>query len=409
MVDMDSRALFSVDHSITWALSGIFYAFQMALRVMPVVMLDYLAQKVGFNAGELGLLAGIYYIGYCIAHIPIGIALDYMQPRYIIAACVLLCVEGLYLTGAATSSFEIFFARFLIGIGSAGGILGAIKVTQDYYKHIFGVMLGFTISIGIVGAYYGAEPIRHLLQELSYEQAIQGLVLFGIMLAASIFAFYAQRHDIGQNTISMWKSLTIAIQHKQLWRIGIFAGLMVGPIEGFADLWGSNYLSQIHLLSSKQAGFAITLIFIGLGIGSPLFGYLNKYIDSTSRIIAYLGILMLLCLGILFGFDQLSKNVVYAICFMIGLLSSYQILAFIMLSNNLLNGGFMISMALLNMVIMLFGFIYHSIIGFVLDTFFISSTVDALVYGADAYQAAFSVIVAGVAIGVVGFWRVKEK
>ena len=57
------------------------------------------------------------------------------------------------------------------------------------------------------------------------------------------------------------------------------------------------------------------------------------------------------------------------------------------------------------MIIMIFGFIYHSLIGFILDTFFISSTTDSLVYSADAYQAAFSVIVVGIVVGVVGFWR----
>ena len=401
------HTLSAIDPSITWILSSVFYAFQMALRVMPVIMLDLLAQKVGFNATELGLLAGVYYIGYCLAHVPIGIALDYLQPRYVISACILLCVEGLYLSGSAESSFDIFFARFLIGFGSAGGILGSIKVIEDYYKHLFGIMLGFTISIGILGAYYGAEPIRHLLQELSYEQAIQGLVLFGIMLAASIFAFYGKKHNIGQNPNSMWESLKRAAKHKQLWLIGISAGLMVGPLEGFADLWGSNYLAQIHHLSSKEGGFAITLIFIGVGVGSPLFGYLSKYVDSTSRIIAYLGILMTLLLCALFGMEKLSRDVIYMICFMIGLISSYQILAFVMLGNSQLTGDFSISMALLNMVIMIFGFVYHGLIGFILDTFFISSTTDALVYGADAYQAAFSVVIAGVVLGSIGFWKMK--
>ena len=107
---MNSNIL-QTSHFITWILTSTFYAFQMILRVMPVIMLDYLARKVGLNASQLGLLAGVYYIGYCIAHIPIGIMLDRLQPRCIIAGCILICVAGLYLTSFATSTFEIFFAR----------------------------------------------------------------------------------------------------------------------------------------------------------------------------------------------------------------------------------------------------------------------------------------------------------
>lgn len=395
-------------HLITWILTSTFYAFQMVLRVMPVIMLDYLARKVGLNATQLGLLAGIYYIGYCIAHIPIGIMLDKFQPRYIISGCMLICVAGLYLTSFATSTFEIFFARFLIGIGSAAGILGSIKVISDFYRNIFGIMLGFSILIGICGAYYGAEPVRMMLTHLSYEQVIEGLILFGIMLAASIFAFYSRTVTSAEKSPIM-DNLKLAIKNHKIWYIGICAGLMVGPLEGFADLWGSNYLIQIHNITSSQGTFSVSLIFIGLGIGCPLFGYLSNHIDSSTRMISYLGFLMLVTLVILFGLGSLSASIIYVLCFIIGLLSAYQILAFTVINKLVTATNISISMALLNMIIMIFGFIYHSLIGFILDTFFISSTTDALVYGVDAYQTAFSVLLVGTVIGAIGFWRLEVE
>ena len=400
---MNSNIL-QINRPITWILTSIFYAFQMVLRVMPLIMLDYLARKVGLNAGQLGLLAGVYYIGYCIAHIPIGIMLDRFQPRFIISGCVLICVAGLYLTSFATSTFEIFFARFLIGIGSAGGILGSIKVISDFYRNIFGIMLGLTILIGICGAYYGAEPIRIMLTHLSYEQVIEGLILFGIMLAASIFAFYS-RKAIPTEKSHIIESLKLIMGNQKIWYIRICAGLMVGPIEGFADFWGSNYLVQIHNITSSQATLSISLIFIGLGIGCPLFGYLSNYMDSSTMIMSYLGVLMVAALLILFCVGSLSVSVIYILCFVIGILSAYQILAFTFINKLVGAQNISISIALLNMIIMIFGFIYHSLIGFILDTFFISSTTDSLVYSADAYQAAFSVIVVGIVVGVVGFWR----
>ena len=395
------------NHFITWVLASTFYAFQMIMRVMPVIMLDYLAHKVGFNAAQLGLLAGIYYLGYCAAHIPIGLLLDRLQPRYIIAGCLMICVGGLYIKMHGNSTFEVFLARFLIGFGSAAGILGSIKVICDFYRPVFGIMIGLTISIGVLGAYYGAEPIRILLTSLSYEQVIEGLILFGIMLAASIVAFYA-RTATAIETNPMLVTLANAFRNKKLLYIGLCSGLMVGPLEGFADFWGGNYLVQIHNINKMESTYAISLIFIGLGIGCPIFGYLSKHIDSNTRVMSYLGIFMLITLSILFGMSELNLSTVYVLCCLIGVFSSYQILSFIEVQKIESAMHISISMALLNMMIMLFGFIYHGLIGFILDTFFISSTTDALVYGADAYQAAFSVILVGIAIGAVGFWRMKE-
>lgn len=399
--------ILQVNHFITWVLTSVFYAFQMTLRVLPVIMLDYLSKQVGLSASELGLLAGIYYIGYCAAHIPLGIMLSHIHPRYVISGCIMLCVAALYLKLFATTSFEIFFARFLIGIGSAAGILGSIKVISDFYRNIFGVMLGFTILVGICGSYYADEPIRIMLHNLSYEQVIQGLILFGIMLAASIFAFYSRKTSVAVKQPIM-DGLKLAIHNPRIWQIGICAGLMIGPIEGFADLWGRNYLIQIHNINAAEAAFSISLIFIGLGIGCPLFGYFSNYLKSSTKMMSYLGILMFAMMLILLHIEQLSGSVIYILCFAIGILSSYQILAFTTINKIVTETHLSISMALLNMIIMLFGFIYHSLIGFILGTFFVSSTLDEFVYGADAYQVAFSVILFGIAAGVVGFWRMKE-
>jgi len=374
---------------------------------MPVIMLDYLARTVGLNASQLGLLAGIYYIGYCIAHIPIGVMLDQLHPRYVISGCMLICIAGLYLTSFATSTFEIFFARFLIGAGSAAGILGSIKVITDFYNNIFGIMLGCTVLIGICGAYYGAEPLRIMLAYLSYDQVIEGLILFGIMLSASIFAFYSRQVTTVKKSPIML-SLKLAVQNSKIWHIGICAGLMVGPLEGFADLWGGNYLIQIRNLTSMQGTFSISLIFIGLGVGCLVMGYLSNRIDSSTRMMSYLGILMLITLIMLLHLESLSTTIIYLLCFIIGLLSAYQILAFTTITRIVKDTNISISMALLNMIIMIFGFIYHSLIGYILDTFFISSTTDSLVYGADAYQAAFSVVVVGMIIGAIGFWQAED-
>jgi MFS family permease len=396
-----------INHLITWILASTFYAFQMTLRVIPVLMLYHLTYKVGFNASQLGLLTGIYYIGYCIAHIPIGLMLDRVQPRYIIAGCLLICVAGLYIKMFASSTFDIFLARFLIGFGSAAGILGSVKVVCDFYRPTFGIMLGLTISIGILGAYYGAEPIRMLLASLSYEQVIEGLILFGIMLAASIVAFYG-RSVTTTETSPMLTTLRNAFKNKKLLYIGLCTGLMVGPLEGFADLWGMNYLVQIHHLTATEATYSISLIFIGLGIGCPTFGYLSNRIDSYTKVIAYIGILMLITITTLFYASGLNLSMIYIACFVIGVLSSYQILSFVIVQKMESATNISISIALLNMMIMVFGFIYHSLIGFILDTFFISSTVNTLIYGVDAYQAAFSVILVGIIIGAVGFWRIKD-
>jgi predicted MFS family arabinose efflux permease len=392
---------------ITWLLSSVFYAFQMTLRVLPVVMIDFLSRRVGFNAGELGLLAGIYYIGYSMAHIPIGICLDNYSSRYTIFVCILLCVLGLYLTAFAEDLWEIFISRFIIGVGSVGGILGAAKLVVDFYPKNYGLMLGLTVTIGVCGAYYGAQPIRQMLVSLSPEQVMQGLGLFGIILAASIWALYVTKpKESTSKKLSVKDTLKFAMKNRNFWIMGLCGGLMVGPLEGFADLWGIKYLTQIHGLSYSEAAFGITLIFIGLGIGTPILGFITKNITDLRKVIICSGIALLILLLTLFSGLELEGWVIYIICLFIGIFSAYQIVVFT-LATNLATAEIMsVATAIVNMTIMIFGFIYHAAIGYMLDIFFVSSDTNMLVYTNYAYQCSFAVILLGIILGVIGFYNI---
>jgi MFS family permease len=397
-------------NAITWLLSSVFYAFQMTLRVLPVVMIDFLSRRVGFNAGELGLLAGIYYVGYSMAHIPIGICLDNYSSRYTIFACILLCVLGLYLTAFAEGLWEIFISRFIIGVGSVAGILGAAKIVVDFYPKNYGLMLGLTVTIGVCGAYYGAQPIRGMLVSLSPEQVMQGLGLFGIILAASIWALYvAKPKNIGQEKKKLGIKATInfAMKNRNFWIMGFFGGLMVGPLEGFADLWGIKYLTQIHGLNNSEAAFSITLIFIGLGIGAPILGLITKIIIDLRKVIIFSGIMLLILLLVLFSGFELGAVLIYAICLFVGIFSAYQIIVFSLATNLATAEIVSAATAIVNMTIMIFGFIYHAVIGYILNIFFVSSGTDMLVYTNYAYQCSFAVILLGIILGIVGFYKMR--
>lgn len=399
-----------ISHAFTWLLTSTFYAFQMVLRIIPVLMIDVMINKAGLRASELGILAGIYYLGYCVAHIPIGLMLDRIYPGYIIAGSLLICVLGLHITSISTSTPALFIARFIIGFGSAGGILGAIKVICDFYDKNLGILLGFTVTIGICGSYYAAEPVRIMLQSLSYEQVLKGLILFGLVLAASILAFYTvsknTKHDI------KWEiALLETIKNKKIWYIGISAGLMTGPITGFADFWGIRFLTQIHHLTESEAAFCISLIFVGLGIGCPIAGYLSRYIQySNIKIVSFVGTVMLSAFMILLGIDKLSILVIRNICFILGFLSACQILSFTTIYKIVNTKNMGSSMALLNMLIMIFGLIYHAVIGFTLETFFIAlPSGDLMIYSAEEYRSAFAILLTGLGLGMFGFYTMKEE
>lgn len=78
-----------------WIIASIFYAYQYILRVMPSIMMNDITAQFHIDATVFGQFSGVYYLGYSLMHLPIGILLDRFGPRKIMTLCILLPVVGL--------------------------------------------------------------------------------------------------------------------------------------------------------------------------------------------------------------------------------------------------------------------------------------------------------------------------
>lgn len=81
----------SVSRSIAWVVwfvASLFYAYQYVLRVMPNIMMTDITQQFHIDTLVFGQFSGVYYIGYSLMHLPIGIMLDRFGPRKVMTGCI---------------------------------------------------------------------------------------------------------------------------------------------------------------------------------------------------------------------------------------------------------------------------------------------------------------------------------
>ena len=94
---------------IIWAVGAIFYAYQYILRVMPNIMMDDILNQFNIDRVTFGQFSGVYYIGYSLMHLPIGIMLDRFGPKRVMPICILLTIIGLL--PLIFSDFCLFFLK----------------------------------------------------------------------------------------------------------------------------------------------------------------------------------------------------------------------------------------------------------------------------------------------------------
>lgn len=384
-----------------WTIASVFYGYQYLLRVMPSIMLEDIMAQFDMGAAAFGQFSGIYYIGYSLLHLPVGIMLDRFGPRKMMSACILLTIIGMMPLLFATHWAFPILGRFLTGVGSSAAILGVFKIVRmTFAESRFTRMLSFSVTIGLLGAIYGGGPLSYMNETYGYQTVIMILSAAGAVLAALTYWLIPELESAPERTVL--SDIREVLSNRKVLGTCIFAGLMVGPVEGFADIWGPAFLKHVYGLEGTVATSLPSLIFIGMCFGGPLLSFIAEKAGYLATIIG--AALAMAFLFIAMETYHLSPGIVSFSFLVVGACSAYQILAIYKASTYVRGEVAGLTTAVANMIIMVFGYAFHSTIGGVVNAMGGPADASALLFG-------LSVIPAGLILASIGWtlMLVQEK
>ena len=363
-----------------WAVASIFYAYQYVLRVMPSIMLDDLMGQFHMDAAIFGQFSGVYYIGYVGMMLPLGVMLDKYGPRLL---PIIFTNHWIY----------PILGRFLIGVGSAAAILGAFKIIRiSFAEKYFTRMLSLSVSIGLLGAIYGGGPVSYLCQSVGYKDVVAIFAVLGVILAVATYFIVPDMKE--KHTSSVMADIKEVIGNARVICTCIFAGLMVGPLEGFADVWGALFLKQVYGFDSNISASLPSMMFMGMCFGSPV---LSLFAEKTNYLATIIGAGIIMAASFFVMLTGIVNLAVMGIMFIIvGVACAYQIIAIYKASTYVSDNVAGLTTAFTNMTIMFFGYIFHTAIGSTVHYMGGIGVNDALIYGV-------SIIPMALTIGSVGF------
>lgn len=356
---------------LMWVFPLFFFGFQFILRLFPGLVMPEIMEKFQVNATQYGLFASVYYFGYAGFQIPVAIFLDKIGAKITIFACIVLCSFASWLMTSTELWTVALVSRFLIGIGSAVGFLGVSKViSQNFPNRWYGRMVGLSFSFGLVGALYGGKPISMLNQQYSWESVLLYLAWVGFAVAIGVLFCVRSKQETLTTQPSLLKELKKIMTNKALIALALGNFLMVGALEGFADVWGVSYFVSTFSIEKSQAAGLTSLIFFGMLFGGPLLAYISEKFNAHYWVTALSGLGMAGLFFLLLIFKaQLPFWMVQGIMFMTGLLCCYQVIVFAIGAQLVQAASLSIAIAFLNCINMLGGSFFHSCIGGLMDLF----------------------------------------
>lgn len=355
------RALF------LWSLASIFFAFQFILRLSAGILREEITQKFAIDAASFGTLAGYYYLGYSGAQIPLGIMLDRLSFRFVTSFAIATAAIGTFAFVATDNWNILLFSRFLIGVGSGVAFLSVAKIIKSCFEEKYhSPMLGFSFSFGLIGAVFGATPMKYLFDQFGYDTVFNMLGVTGFLISIIILILGKLNNDEETSTAKeTLNSVVKLILNPKIILIGVSGGLMVGSLEGFADVWAIPFFNQSFGLSKTDSTTITSFVYMGMCFGGPVLTFAANILRSTNLTIFLTGILTIIIFAVLFYIPRHYFNFTISavLMFILGILCCYQVLVFIVTSKSVDQKSTGLAIAVINCINMSFGHFFHTIIG----------------------------------------------
>lgn len=387
---------------LVWFCLTTFYCYQYILRILPNIIMPNLIEKFSITNQDFGSFAGIYYIGYILAHIPVGILLGRFGGKTVLTLSVIVTTLGLIPLVYSDSWYFVVVGRFMTGAASSAAIVGALHIFRTRYPENFAITLGLMVSVSLITMVYASEPMAYLIDSFGIKTVVDGLLYLGLGLAALTFILMPKIQN-SEKSYDLKDDLKEVLLNPRLIFASLCSGLMVGPIEGFADAWGSAFMINVYAITKEEADPIVFASFLGMCFGSIVIPFVADKVKSDYGVTIFCALIMIICFGYILG-GSVPIQYLYSICFVIGIFSSYQVLMISKATTyvSLKKSG--TAAAVINMIAMSFGTFFHNAIGFSVDFYStkIVSSSDVMMHSKNSYIFGISVIPIAMIFAVVG-------
>lgn len=381
-------------------LAASFYLYEFILQVAPSVMAESMMKTFGVNGAGFGFISAFYFYAYAPTQLPAGVLFDRYGPRKLMTFAIILCALGSAFFASTDSVFTACIGRFLIGIGSAFSFIGVLVLLSRWFPpYYFAILAGVAQLMSSVGAMFGEMPLAYLIQCVGWRNASFILSAIGLVLAGFFWLYirdypHQQNQTIPEHYLrDEWKRLLAVCKHSYTWIVGSYAFAIWTPIAVFAALWGVPYLQEKFHISVVAASGLCSMIWIGIGVGSPLLGWFSDRIESRRLALIISAVLGLFATLVLLYLPGLTYGWAPLILFVLGLGAGGQTVSFAVVKEN--NSAELVGTAsgFNNLSVLIGGALFQPLVGYILQNTNSWRLVDGIhVYSVASYQIALMVM-----------------
>lgn len=385
---------------VIFLLAASFYMYEFILQVAPSVMAEPMMRTFNVTAEGFGIISAFYFYAYAPMQLPAGLLFDRYGPRKLMTTALIMCAFGSFFFASTESVITACLGRFIIGIASAFSFIGVLVLISRWFPaKKFALLAGVAQAMSSVGAITGEAPLAALTGLVGWRNASFILSGVAIILSVLLWKFIrdypdnsTQKKPVNHIKDEIYRLIEVC-KHSYTWVVGAYAFSIWTPIAVFGALWGVTYLQVKYNVSVVVASSMISMIWIGIGIGSPLLGWFSDKISSRRFALGLSAILGLIASIIVFYVPNVSMLSMYFLLFIFGMGSSGQSISFASINEN--NPAHLVGTAsgFNNLCVLLGGAIFQPLVGRLLHHSTNLHSIDSVhAYSEGAFKSALMVV-----------------
>ena len=251
------------------------YFISALLRAITATLSPLLTSEFNLNAGDLGLLAGGYFLGFASMQIPLGYLLDKHGPKRVVSSFLLIAIIGTVAFALSQSFSGLLISRILIGVGVSACLMGPLTGYRiwfaDEYQQRGNAWMLMVLSMGFV---FSTLPVQILLPVIGWRWIFGSvaIVIFLIIILTLLFIppwkseNSKDRENIGSLS-DVWKN--------KFFRSTIPLGLFnYGGMVAIQTLWAGPWMVRVTGYTPLESATGLFWINITMLIAFFIFGYI---------------------------------------------------------------------------------------------------------------------------------------
>jgi predicted MFS family arabinose efflux permease len=244
------------------------YFFSALLRAVTATLAPAFSAELGLSSGDLGLLAGAYFLGFSVMQLPLGRWLDRIGPRRVLLGFLSVAVVACAGFAQADSFVGLWVARAMIGVGVSACLMAPMTAYRHRFEETAQLRANsWMLMTGSLGMLASTLPVQWLVPLVGWRGlfwGVAGMLMVAMLLIAALVPRDRPAEPAGPaepaSSAEVPASYASIFRHLYFLRLAPMAFVLYGGLLAVQSLWAGPWLTQVAGQSARQAAQGLFLI-----------------------------------------------------------------------------------------------------------------------------------------------------